>query len=109
MYHFPTAWSETSRGAQHLVFSPDNCKLLVATPDYQLVVVDLSESDTSLPFPYTMKLLPKSKSALSYGHHNRGATIRSLVVSPDGQWTVIGDTMNRIHIYHLDSLTVRVI
>ncbi|KAI9598687.1 quinon protein alcohol dehydrogenase-like superfamily [Syncephalis fuscata] len=99
----PSTWNEVSRGAHQLVFSPDNSKLLVATPDYELAVVDLTQW-SSHQFPLTIKPLPTPKTTKHSNNNNQHVTIRSLIVSSDGQWAVIGDVSNHIHIYHLDTL-----
>ncbi|RKP25133.1 hypothetical protein SYNPS1DRAFT_22860 [Syncephalis pseudoplumigaleata] len=74
--------------------------LLIATPDYHVAMVDLTKADSNA-FPYTLSALPLVESSLPYGNHRGRATIRSLAVSPNGQWAAVGDIMNRIHVYSL--------
>ncbi|KAF9974306.1 U3 small nucleolar RNA-associated protein [Actinomortierella ambigua] len=104
-----------STGAHYLTFTPDSARLVVASTDSQVVVVDLSKWESG-----SFDILRR------FGQHagndqdesdmdidaegdvilsNQSAeTIVSMAVSADGLWLATGDLKNRIHIFNLDTL-----
>ncbi|KAJ1981863.1 U3 small nucleolar RNA-associated protein [Dimargaris verticillata] len=127
------AFSSTTpaQGATQLRFTPDGAKLVMATTDGCVVVVDLSqwkhnqfdvlrkfshhqcplgqeEYVDASPDTTTMDVDNDSDSNTgdhaSSSHTAPGGCICMLTVSEDGQWLASGDDLNRIHVYNLDSL-----
>ncbi|ORX63923.1 WD40 repeat-like protein [Basidiobolus meristosporus CBS 931.73] len=96
------------KGAHHILFTPDSSKLVIATTDSYIKIIDLSEWENG-----SFEILR------TFGQHHgdgmmtddeaqndddRVGTISSLSVSADGQWLASGDLFNRIFVYNLDAL-----
>ncbi|KAF9190734.1 U3 small nucleolar RNA-associated protein [Haplosporangium sp. Z 767] len=103
-------------GAHFLTFTPDSTRLVVASTDSHVVIMDIAQWETG-----NFDILRR------FGHH-RGAggkedesmdvdgdedvvggegqieTIVSMAVSADGQWLATGDLKNRIFVFNLDTL-----
>ncbi|KAJ1974523.1 U3 small nucleolar RNA-associated protein, partial [Dimargaris xerosporica] len=120
-----------AQGATQLRFTPDGAKLVMATTDGCVVVIDLSQwkhnrFDVLRRFTHHQRPLGQEEyvdsspdtammdidndSDSNAGDHASGyakapgGCIRLLTVSDDGQWLASGDDLNRIHVYNLDSL-----
>ncbi|KAG0252120.1 U3 small nucleolar RNA-associated protein [Mortierella polycephala] len=103
-------------GAHSLTFTPDSTRLVVASTDSHVVIMDIAQWEAG-----NFDILRR------FGHH-RGAggkedesmdvdgdedvvggkgqieTIISMTVSADGQWLATGDLKNRIFVFNLDTL-----
>ncbi|KAF9931218.1 U3 small nucleolar RNA-associated protein [Mortierella antarctica] len=104
-------------GAHYLTFSPDSARLVVASTDSHVVVVDIAQWETG-----TFDILRKfgqhrgagGKQAESMdvdgeeedivGGESQIETIIAMAVSADGQWLATGDLKNRIFVFNLDTL-----
>lgn len=107
-------------GAHLLAFTPDNSRLVVASTDSTVVIVDISQWE-SRKFDILAKFSQHrgvgSKAAGSMdvdgeeqevaGGDGHVETIISMAVSADGQWLATGDTKNRIFVFNLDTVQVR--
>lgn len=122
--------------AHLLAFAPDSRRLVVGRADATVAVVDLADVDSVrlvglLKQPVLddeedggTRCVQPSRSAaptlrrgltcparpwlsLSAPDRTARAGLASLAISADGQWVVVGDLANRLHVYNLDTLQVR--
>ncbi|KAF9584858.1 hypothetical protein BGW38_004904 [Lunasporangiospora selenospora] len=105
-------------GAHHLTFTPDNQRLVVASTDSQVAIVDLSQWETGT-FDILRQFGQHSGSGADgedfmdvdgndeLGDDAQAETITSMAVSVDGQWLATGDLKRRIFIFNLDTLQTR--
>jgi len=106
-------------GAHYLTFTPDSARLIVASTDSQVVVMDISQweagqFDVLRRFGQHRGTSVKDTDSMDVDgeQDNAGAagqveTIVSMAVSADGLWLATGDLLNRIFIFNLDTLQVR--
>jgi U3 small nucleolar RNA-associated protein 4 len=101
--------------ARCILFTPDCTRLLAASLDNRIQVIDVSNGRVIHEFydhrngVSSMPYSSISKESLSTVWIDANLArlpgiIRTLTVSHDGQWVACGDSLNRIFIYHLDSL-----
>ncbi|KAF9109281.1 U3 small nucleolar RNA-associated protein [Mortierella sp. AM989] len=103
-------------GAHYLSFTPDSTRLVVASTDSHVVIVDISQWESG-----NFDILRKfgqhrgtgGKDAESMdvdeddeiiGGEGHVETIVFMAVSADGQWLATGDLKNRIFVFNLDTL-----
>ncbi|KAG0375769.1 U3 small nucleolar RNA-associated protein [Mortierella sp. AD032] len=104
-------------GAHLLAFTPDNSRLVVASTDSTVVIVDISQWESG-----KFDILAKFAQHRGVGGKITGSmdvdgeeeetvggdglveTIISMAVSADGQWLATGDTKNRIFVFNLDTV-----
>lgn len=79
-------------GATAIAISPDSTKLVLATSNSEVLVIDLIRGVILRRFLQHQRELEPS------------APITELAISQDGQWLVSGDLNKSIHVYNLDSL-----
>ncbi|KAF8935978.1 U3 small nucleolar RNA-associated protein [Podila verticillata] len=103
-------------GAHYLTFTPDSARLIVASTDSQVVVMDISQweagqFDVLRRFGQHRGTSVKDTDSMDVDgeQDNSGAagqveTIVSMAVSADGLWLATGDLLNRIFIFNLDTL-----
>ncbi|KAG0035119.1 U3 small nucleolar RNA-associated protein [Podila clonocystis] len=103
-------------GAHYLTFTPDSARLIVASTDSQVVVMDISQweagqFDVLRRFGQHRGTSAKDTDSMDVDgeQDNAGAagqveTIVSMAVSADGLWLATGDLLNRIFIFNLDTL-----
>jgi U3 small nucleolar RNA-associated protein 4 len=103
--------------ARLVVFTPDGSRLLAATLDNVIQMIDVATGRLIHEFldhrngvcvdttssKETSPIWLDSKLAQLAG------TIRTMAVSHDGQWLASGDSVNRVFVYHLDSLQLHTI
>lgn len=105
-------------GAHYLTFTPDSARLIVASTDSQVVVMDISQweagqHDVLRRFGQHRGTSAKDTDSMDVDgeqdHASAGQveTIVSMAVSADGLWLATGDLLNRIFIFNLDTLQVR--
>ncbi|KAI9206674.1 quinon protein alcohol dehydrogenase-like superfamily [Polychytrium aggregatum] len=113
--------------AHQLIFTPDARRLIVAGTDSVVYVVNIAslvddgqtgdcyiearfrvhtgeESDTDMDVDEDSSVttrIAKSKTL------SKKEMIASLAVSPEGKWLASGDLLNRIHVFDLESLSLR--
>ncbi|KAG0325217.1 U3 small nucleolar RNA-associated protein [Dissophora globulifera] len=103
-------------GAHYLTFTPDSTRLVVASTDSQVVIVDITQWESGT-FDVVRKFGQHrgagGKGAESMdvdgeedivGGEGQVETIVSMAVSADGQWLATGDLKNRIFVFNLDTL-----
>ena len=100
--------------ARYILFTPDCTRLLAASLDNRIQVIDISsghmihefsEHRNGVPLHYSS--ISKESSSTVWIDMNLArlpGIIRTLAVSHDGQWIASGDSLNRVFVYHLDSL-----
>ncbi|CAG8620383.1 10080_t:CDS:2, partial [Ambispora leptoticha] len=102
---FCRIYSQSSKkfatGAHHLLFAPDNSKLIMVTVDSYVVVVGLNNwhqgrFDVLACFDNHARDAEKNKMA---------STITTIVVSNDSRWLATGDLSNNIYIFNLKNLS----
>ncbi|KAF9100320.1 U3 small nucleolar RNA-associated protein [Mortierella sp. GBA35] len=104
-------------GAHLLAFTPDNSRLVVASTDSQVVIVDISQweagkFDVLAKFSQHRGTGGKGAGSMdvdgeeseTVGGDGQVETINSMAVSADGQWLATGDAKNRIFVFNLDTL-----
>jgi U3 small nucleolar RNA-associated protein 4 len=106
-------------GAHYLTFTPDSARLIVASTDSQVVVMDISQweagqYDVLRRFGQHRGTSAKDTESMDVdgeqdhaGAAGQVETIVSMAVSADGLWLATGDLLNRIFIFNLDTLQVR--
>ncbi|KAL1924575.1 uncharacterized protein VTP21DRAFT_4229 [Calcarisporiella thermophila] len=90
-------------GAHQLLFTPDSTKLIVASLDSTVAILDLSQ------WPGEIKVLRRFGQHQGTGdggesEQGKPSSVISLAVSADGQWMATGDLLNRVHVFNLDTL-----
>ncbi|KAG0338153.1 U3 small nucleolar RNA-associated protein [Podila humilis] len=103
-------------GAHSLIFTADNARLIVASTDSQVVVMDISKWETGQfdilrRFGQHRGTSEKESESMDIDDEQVKATrtgqvetIVAMTVSPDGLWLATGDLLNRIFIFNLDTL-----
>ncbi|KAF9919581.1 U3 small nucleolar RNA-associated protein [Linnemannia zychae] len=104
-------------GAHLLAFTPDNSRLVVASTDSTVVIVDISQwesgkFDVLAKFAQHRGVGGKTDGSMdvdgedeeSAGGDGHVETIVAMTVSADGQWLATGDTRNRIFVFNLDTV-----
>ncbi|KAG9303417.1 hypothetical protein G9A89_013743 [Geosiphon pyriformis] len=84
-----------SGGAHRLLFTPDSSKLIIATVNSYIVIVELDNWHQD-----------KFNVLCYFNNHAKAepSTISTIDVSTDGEWLATGDVSNRIHLYNLKTL-----
>ncbi|KAI1294060.1 U3 small nucleolar RNA-associated protein [Mortierella claussenii] len=103
-------------GAHYLTFTPDSTRLVVASTDSHVVVVDIAQWESG-KFDIVRKFGQhrgaggKNTESMDVdgeedvvGGEGQIETIVSMAVSADGQWLATGDLKNRIFVFNLDTL-----
>lgn len=107
--------NEAIEAARWVTFTPDSSRLLVATLDNKIQLIDVMSGNLiheflnhrdGISLNVSSSSSKESSSCLWLDPNlsNLSSTIRTMTVSQDGQWLASGDNLNRIFIYHLDSL-----
>ncbi|KAF9895495.1 U3 small nucleolar RNA-associated protein 4, partial [Lobosporangium transversale] len=102
-------------GAHYLAFTPDSTRLVVASTDSNVVVVDISQwesgkFDILRRFGQHRGTDGKDLESMDVdeeditGEHDQVETVILMSVSADGQWLATGDLKNRIFVFNLDTL-----
>jgi U3 small nucleolar RNA-associated protein 4 len=116
--------SQDLKPARLVNFTPDSHRLIVVTLDNTVQLVDITITATTSIITgrlihefyehqkgihLNLELQPSSFLLLDTSLAERSATIQTMAISHDGQWLASGDHLNRIFIYHLDSLQLHAI
>lgn len=93
-------------GALQVLFTPDSTKLVIATAEAHIVVVDLTQHvENEYPILRRFKLRRNDETMeLDNQDTSPSSVIKSLTISNDGQWLAAGDVLNQIEVYNLDAL-----
>ncbi|KAG0365918.1 WD40-repeat-containing domain protein [Gamsiella multidivaricata] len=103
-------------GAHFLSFTPDSTRLVVASTDSHVVIVDIAQwesgnFDTLRKFGHHRGAGGKESESMDVdgqedivGGEGQAETIVYMAVSADGQWLATGDLKNRIFVFNLDTL-----
>ncbi|KAF9201809.1 U3 small nucleolar RNA-associated protein [Haplosporangium sp. Z 27] len=102
-------------GAHYLTFTPDSTRLVVASTDSHVVIVDIAQwesgkFDILRKFGQHRGTGAKDNESMDVdeeeliGGEGQVETIVFMAVSADGQWLATGDLKNRIFVFNLDTL-----
>ncbi|KAF9433718.1 U3 small nucleolar RNA-associated protein [Entomortierella beljakovae] len=103
-------------GAHLLSFTPDSTRLVVASTDSQVVIMDISQwesgkFDIVRRFGQHRGTGGKDSESMDVdgenevvGGKSQVETVAFMAVSADGQWLATGDLKNRIFVFNLDTL-----
>ncbi|KAF9427540.1 U3 small nucleolar RNA-associated protein [Podila epigama] len=101
-------------GAHCLTFTPDSARLIVASTNSQVVVMDISKWESGQfeilrRFSQHRGSIKDAEAMDVDGDRNTSGTeqvetIIAMAVSADGLWLATGDLLNRIFVFNLDTL-----
>nr|CAG8600027.1 14375_t:CDS:10 [Entrophospora candida] len=84
-------------GAHHLLFTPDNRKLIVVLNDCRIIIfgLDISRRNNKIEILTQFKQIQNEQEK---------GSITSIAISNDSLWLACGDELNRIRIFNLEKL-----